>query len=50
MKRMKRIYYCEDGLGMLEISMLLGFVAIAIIIALFAANTGGAAVGAGIIL
>ena len=46
MKRMKRFFECEDGLGVLQISMFLGFVAVAIVIALFAANIGGAAVGA----
>jgi len=43
---MIRLFSNEDGHGMLEVSMVLGLIAIAIVIALFAARMGGAAVGA----
>lgn len=36
----------EDGLGMVQVSVLLGFIAVAFIIALFVMGCGGANVGA----
>jgi Flp pilus assembly pilin Flp len=46
MKRMKRFFKNEDGFAMLQISFLLGFVAIAILTVLFVVNAGGGSVGA----
>ena len=46
MKRMIRLFSNEDGHGMLEVSMVLGLVAVAIVIALFAARMGASAAGA----
>lgn len=43
MKRMRRLFDFEDGFGMLQLSMLLGFIAVAIAIAMFVMSTGGAA-------
>ena len=46
MKRMVRLFSNEDGHGMLEVSMVLGLIAVVIVIALFAARIGGSAIGA----
>lgn len=46
MKRMVRFFSNENGHGMLEVSMVLGLIAVAIVIALFAARIGRSAIGA----
>ncbi len=46
MKRMKRFWGNEDGFAMLQVSFLLGVVAVAIVIVLFLVNNGGASLGA----
>lgn len=46
MERMRRFFRNEGGYGVLEVSTVLGFVATAILIALFIANAGAAMPGA----
>ncbi len=46
MERVKRFFKSEGGHGALEVSTVLGFVATAILIALFIINAGGAILGA----